>query len=363
MSEKTKKEAATPAKKGTPKRTVRDPYISFNKAETEVLRTVCLRSLRLYFELKWLSNFKTGEVPKYDDSKLTYEYLAQRVLIPTSQGRVNSVIDGKEVARLIQRLEDAKLVAEVIQGKDGLTMLLPLSPIRSKAEPSEPVTPAPTETATPLTGSAEIPGTMPSTMDSNPSTAGSALTNNDKIEDEEDDWFGDDHVCAAGGNLSVLTGNLVPKLPTHATSQSVANTDGIREKQDLSDGLSVLVNTDSQYLFSVPVAPEHGSSARRPDGTAFIEGLTAEPTPNLNAGQIQDRLSRMYPQFHYLHTPVSAKFFERVAGLGVHAVELDEVASAMVSDPLANLTAGELFTRIVNSRKGRRGRLGSRVAL
>lgn len=363
MSEKTKKEAATPAKKGTPKRTVRDPYISFNKAETEVLRTVCLRSLRLYFELKWLANFKTGVVSGYGRQKLTYEYLAQRVSIPTSQGRVNSIIDGKEVARLIQRLEDAKLVAGVFQGNDGLSMFLPLSPMTSKLEPSEPDVKQTSATATPLTVLAELPRTKPCTVDSILSTAGSALTRRTEVADEEEDWSDDDLVGVDVGNLSILADNFEQKLPTQTPTESVANTDGIREKQDLGDVLSVLVNTDSQYLFSVPVAPEHSSGARRPDGTAFIEGLTAEPTPNLNAGQIQDRLSRMYPQFHYLNTPVSVKFFERIAGLWVCAVELDEVATAMVNDPLANLTAGELFTKIVNSRKGRRGRLGSRVAL
>jgi len=37
-----------------------DPYISFGKAETLALKTMCLRSFKLYFVLKWLANFRTG---------------------------------------------------------------------------------------------------------------------------------------------------------------------------------------------------------------------------------------------------------------------------------------------------------------
>ncbi len=315
MSNVTKKNPVVD--KPTDKPKVKNPYVSFSKAETEALRAVCLRSFRLYFELKWLANFKTGMLGTFGKQKITYEYLAERVAIPTSQGRstTNSIVDGKEVSRLIQRLEIAGLVADVNRSDRGLTMYLPLSPLRAKPDDQ---------------------------------------TVNE--EEDDDDWLTDDDKTPA------VSGNINGKLPTSTATKSAPKPDEIREICKVDPPLSVLTNTNPQYLFSVPETPDLRSGLRRPEGTAFIEGLTPA-TLNLNAGQILDFLSRKYQQFHYLNTPVSAKFFDRIAGLGVNAVELDEIALAMVNDPIATLTAGELFAKIVSNRKRSRVRLGSRVAL
>lgn len=56
------------------------------------------------------------------------------------------------------------------------------------------------------------------------------------------------------------------------------------------------------------------------------------------------------PQFSYLDTQVSAKFFERAVGLTITAPELDEAALSLVNDPTQKLTAGDMFDCLVAGR-------------
>lgn len=362
-------------KKGNPKGATQAPttakpkagvYISFNTAETAALQGVCLRSLRVYFELKWLANFKTGAVGKFGRQKLTYEGIAQRVAIPTSQGRSGSqnTIDGKEVARIIQRLEQAGLVKDIANTSDGLTLRLPLSPIRAgksgmQEEAQEQEAPMTKLQSVPIQNSLEPPQHLFTQRTEEPA-------------DDWDDWEEDVSAIAAQN-----TGIQGEKLPTERTFDHGPNPHQQRAEDESDLSLSVLINTEGQYRFSVPdpVLPASARSALADVGMAGAPTerlgepcrLTAAPfegegNPNLNAGQIRERLRTKYPQFSYLDTAVSKRFFERIEGLEVKNTELDEAALSLANDPTCKLTAGELFDVIV-ARRRRPRRLGARVAL
>ena len=134
MTNKGISQAAATAQVG---KTETDVYISFGRMEWAALRQTCLRSQRLYAELKWLANFKTGVVGTFGQQKLSYEGLAQMVAIPVRQGMSAShaTVDGTEIRRLLERLESLGLVADLLHDGTRLTMTLPMSPIRaSKAK-------------------------------------------------------------------------------------------------------------------------------------------------------------------------------------------------------------------------------------
>lgn len=114
--------------------TKRVVYVSFNQIERDTLRQVGWRERWLYMELKWLANFKTGEVGSFRKQQLTYTELAKQVNVPVSQGCAGEVIDGKEASRLLGRLQKAGLVGEIAtHSKGGLRFALPLSPIKNVA--------------------------------------------------------------------------------------------------------------------------------------------------------------------------------------------------------------------------------------
>ena len=79
-----------------------------------------------------------------------------------------------------------------------------------------------------------------------------------------------------------------------------------------------------------------------------------ESNPNLDAGQIRGRIRALYPQFSYIDTQVSAKFFERAAGLNITVSELDTAARSLVDDPTQMPTAGAFFDCLVARRRPRR---------
>lgn len=325
-----------------------DAYISFNKAETAALAGVCLRSLRVYFELKWLANFRTGVVGAFGRQKLTFEAIAEKVAIPTAQGRsaANSHIDGKEVARIIQRLEQAGLVADVHNSREGLTLQLPLSPMRTASVVS-------TETGHPTEQEPQPDAPMP--------------TPQQPPEDDDDwDWNEPEPATSSGGN-----GTDGGKLPTEKVVESPANPHEHRACGDLDAVPSVLVKTEGQYDFSVrgPVLTASARSALADVGRAEAPSeplgephrLTAVPfrgveNPSMDAGQIRERIRAMYPQFSYVDTPVSAVFFQRVEGLKITLSELDEAARTLVDDPTQKLTAGALFDCLVAKRRRPRPR-------
>ena len=112
----------------------REVYISMDMNETTALREMGWRERWLYLELKWLANFKTGEVGTFGRQCITYEQLAGLVSVPASQGRAADTIDSKEAARLMMRLLAAGLIGEIGKRQNGgLRFALPLSPINKDA--------------------------------------------------------------------------------------------------------------------------------------------------------------------------------------------------------------------------------------
>lgn len=108
-------------------------YLSIKRDECDILRTLGLRERWLYTEIKWLAEFKSGIAGYFGKQRITYDQLAALVHVPASQGRAADSIDRKEALRLMQRLEQAGLVADISERKDnhGLTFKLPLSPLDS----------------------------------------------------------------------------------------------------------------------------------------------------------------------------------------------------------------------------------------
>lgn len=336
-----------------------DAYISFNKAETAALQGVCLRGLRVYFELKWLANFRSGVVGAFGRQKFTYEAIATRVAIPTSQGRsaASNIIDGKEVARIIQRLEQAGLVEDIQNSKEGLTLRLPMSPMRTVQLPDEQTEPDLQEQAKASTHDAwERPEPMrtPISEPSHPP------------DDDEDDWgWEEPETAGSPATCTETVGNQAEKLPTDPMPEILANPREHRGFSASDPSLSVLINTEGQYSLSVheAQAPASARSALANVGRAGApteplgepRRLTAAPfrggNPNLDAGQIRERIRTLYPQFSYLDTQVSAAFFQRVAGLSITVSELDEAARSLVDDPTQMPTAGALFDCLVAGRR------------
>lgn len=356
---KTTGAAQRPTKTNPKPKRKRPPYISFNKAETAALHDVCLRSLRVYFELKWLSNFRTGMVGTFKDQKLTYEKIATRVAIPTSQGRsaANNTIDGKEVARIIQRLEQAGLVEDIQNSPYGLTLRLPMSPMPDLEAPDAEIEQEPQEQATspmhdewarpePIRACAPEPTPEP--------------------DNDDDDWDKDvPDTATSPATCAETVGNQAEKLPTDPMPEMLANPHEQRVFSTSDPSLSVLIKTEGQYIFSVheAQAPASARSALANVGRAGAplaplgeaRRLTAAPfrggNPNLDAGQIRERIRALYPQFTYLDTQDSAAFFQRAAGLSITVSELDDAARSMAGDPTQKLTAGALFDCLVAKRR------------
>ncbi|WP_157982618.1 hypothetical protein [Simplicispira lacusdiani] len=337
-----------------------EAYISFNKAETAALQGVCLRSLRVYFELKWLANFRTGVVGAFGRQKLTYESIADRVAIPTTQGRstASNIIDGKEVARIIQRLEQAGLVADVQNRKEGLTLRLPMSPMRALRPTVPDAEGAPQNESI-------LPDEYTPQAYAEPFKAPRS-TVQDATDDDEDDWGWDDHESAPSPATSIENGGNSPeKLPTVPMSDFVANPHEFEDFEQPDPIQSVLIKTVGQDSFSVHESVQDGN-ARSAFPNVCSAGAPTEPlgeprhlavapfrgsSPNLNAGQIRERIRALYPQFSYLDTQVSTKFFQRAEGLGITVHELDEAARLLVDDPTQKLTAGSLFDCLVVRRQ------------
>ena len=340
----------------------RPPYISFNKAETAALHDLCLRSLRVYFELKWLSNFRTGMVGTFKDQKLTYEKIATRVAIPTSQGRsaANNTIDGKEVARIIQRLEQAGLVEDIQNSQYGLTLRLPMSPMPDLEAPDEEIEQEPQEQATTSTHDAWARQESIRAPEPEPEPEPK------KESDDDDDWDKDvPDTATSPATCAKTDGNQAEKLPTDPIPEMVANPHEHRGFSVPDPSLSVLIKTKGQYSFSVHGA-EADASARSALANVGRAGAPLEPlgktrhltaapfrggNPNLDAGQIRERIRALYPQFSYLDTQVSAAFFQRAAGLSITVSELDEAARSLAEDPTQKLTAGALFDCLVARRR------------
>ncbi|WP_394755237.1 hypothetical protein [Rhodoferax sp.] len=116
----------TPAKK--------EAYMSMDRDERDILRTLGLRERALYPELKWLASFKTGEVQHFGKRVITFQFLADLITVPTTQGRAADTMNAKEACRVLMKLHDAGLVGEIENHPTkGLRFALPLSPICKKS--------------------------------------------------------------------------------------------------------------------------------------------------------------------------------------------------------------------------------------
>lgn len=116
----------------TPK-TGKEAYVSMDREERDILRTLGLRERALYPELKWLASFKTGEVMQFGKRVITYQFLADLIRVPTTQGRAADTMNAKEACRVLMRLHEAGLVGEIENHPTkGLRFALPMSPICKK---------------------------------------------------------------------------------------------------------------------------------------------------------------------------------------------------------------------------------------
>jgi hypothetical protein len=113
-----------------------EAYVSLDRDEMAILRQLGWRERWLYLELKWKADFQSGQVGlgPYGRECLTYERLADQMVVPSSQGREPDIVDAKEVARLLLRLHKAGLVGEIGRRQNkGLLFALPMSPINQDA--------------------------------------------------------------------------------------------------------------------------------------------------------------------------------------------------------------------------------------
>ena len=111
----------------------KEAYVSMDREERDLLRTLGLRERSLYAELKWLASFKTGAVQHFGKRVVTYQFLADLITVPTTQGRAADTMNAKEACRVLMKLHEAGLVGEIENHpRKGLQFALPLSPICKK---------------------------------------------------------------------------------------------------------------------------------------------------------------------------------------------------------------------------------------
>ena len=111
----------------------KEAYMSMDRDERDILRTLGLRERALYPELKWLASFKTGGVKHFGRRVITFQFLADLITVPTTQGRAADTINAKEACRTLMRLHEAGLVSDIDNHTTkGLSFALPMSPICKK---------------------------------------------------------------------------------------------------------------------------------------------------------------------------------------------------------------------------------------
>ena len=94
----------------TPANAKKEAYVSMDREERDILRTLGLRERALYPELKWLASFKSGQVQHFGKRVVTYQFLADLITVPTTQGRAADTMNAKEACRVLMKLHEAGLV-------------------------------------------------------------------------------------------------------------------------------------------------------------------------------------------------------------------------------------------------------------
>jgi hypothetical protein len=106
-------------------------YWSLNEAEMALmLNTLDADEAQLYLVLKKRANFRTGDVGTFKNEKLNLQKLADVLARPSRQGKAALIFHRKDVQRMLDKLRDRGLVADMRIDDDRLMMRLPLSPIR-----------------------------------------------------------------------------------------------------------------------------------------------------------------------------------------------------------------------------------------
>lgn len=335
-------------------------FVSFNFDEIAKLKEtgkdeshrgrMCLRCWRLYFELKILSDFKTGVVGTFGNQKLSYERLAQMVSIPVTKGSTGATrtIDGKEVKRLLDTLTAEGLVTDVSIVDQRLTLRLPLSPIKAAKRDSTTVEQA--ATVTPL----EHPAMVPTAA-----TAAPTAVNGD---DDEDDWLDLEHsdlfgnqTTAGAATSATTTATKGGRLPTEASAELDVSACFDKQFGLSNPSLSVLTSIKPQYPFPVLGQAEHSSAPVRAEGTDPFRG-GYEGSRCLDAEQIRERMRSQCRDAVWLDTRESATFFKQMAGMEVEADVLDMALAKLNADASAMKTPAALFEALVKEQQAIRRR-------
>ena len=263
----------------------KEAYVSLDREERDILRTLGLRERALYPELKWLASFKTGQVQQFGKRVVTYQFLADLITVPTIQGRAADTMNAKEACRVLIKLHEAGLVGEIQNDPvKGLQFALPMSPICKDA-------------ARKLRMAAQDEGSL----------FGERLPN-------------DISVVASGRPMKT----------------------GLSEGADLS--LSVLtISKGDQYDFHTDIsniAAVHGTAADRdyvaaaslkiPAGSGAWEP-GAETTNTLTVEAIKKRLRGSRSEFNWIDHAESGAMYRRWIAAG-HSPEKFEVAVQSVED-------------------------------
>ncbi len=112
--------------------TKKNLYFSFNSSEFAILNELASHAeIALYFVLKKHSSFTNATVGNFGVG-VTYESLAKAISRPSTQGKPAVEFDRKQVQRLLESLQQKKLVSN-IKTEPKLTLKLPLSLLHLKS--------------------------------------------------------------------------------------------------------------------------------------------------------------------------------------------------------------------------------------
>lgn len=246
----------------------REVYISLDQEEMGRLRQLSWRECWLYLELKWLANFKTGEIGTFMRQCITYEQLAGMIGKPTGQGREAEHFDGKEAARSLMRMHKVGLVGGIGRRENnGLQFTLPLSPI--------------------------------------------------------------DQAAARQARLAAASGE---KLPDASMAQPAEKPDVAGDCPDSPQLESVLTTSNNINTFNTDGSDGAGDTpAPRGVGSDPTPGLSTNPPPGaLSLARLKRRLHEAW--FVYVDTADSARFYANWLHQGFSEAEFEEAIEQIQQD-------------------------------